>query len=78
MDPHEFVFGFGRRKCPGQELADANVFIAMAMSLAVFNFRPVKDENGVEIKPKAEFDSGTVRLLALSPPPNYTHSADTL
>ncbi|CAG8888273.1 unnamed protein product [Penicillium egyptiacum] len=36
-DPHLFVFGFGRRKCPGNILADATIFLTMSQSLAVFN-----------------------------------------
>ncbi|PFH46697.1 hypothetical protein AMATHDRAFT_69268 [Amanita thiersii Skay4041] len=59
-DPHEFVFGFGRRVCPGQGMADANVFIAMAMSLSVFHIEKARDENGVEIVPKIEYMTGTV------------------
>jgi cytochrome P450 len=62
MDPEDFVFGFGRRECPGQELANANIFISMAMSLAVFDILPVKDSNGVITPTKAEFVSGTVRF----------------
>ncbi len=56
LDPHEFAFGFGRRKCPGQDLADANVWICMAMSLSVFDF----SGDGSEA-PRAEFTSSTVR-----------------
>jgi hypothetical protein len=41
-DPHLLVFGFGRRACPGRTLADANVFLSVAQSLAVFNIsKPV-------------------------------------
>ncbi|KAF8510748.1 cytochrome P450 oxidoreductase [Gautieria morchelliformis] len=61
LDPHKFAFGFGRRGCPGQELADANVFLSIAMSLAVFDIKPIKDSvTGEELIPKAEFISGTV------------------
>ncbi|KAJ7458861.1 cytochrome P450 [Mycena latifolia] len=47
LDPRELVFGFGRRICPGRALADASVFISIAMSSAVFNIR--KDPKGGEI-----------------------------
>ena len=60
IDPHEVVFGFGRRRCPGEGMADANVLIAMAMSLSVFNIEKAKDENGDEIIPKIDFSPGTV------------------
>ena len=36
-DPHLLVFGFGRRACPGRTLADANVFLTIAQTLAVFD-----------------------------------------
>ncbi|KAF8531832.1 cytochrome P450 [Gautieria morchelliformis] len=58
LDPHTFAFGFGRR----QELADANVFLSIAMSLAVFDIKPIKDSvtGEEELIPKAEFISGSV------------------
>ncbi|KAF5007397.1 hypothetical protein FDECE_6283 [Fusarium decemcellulare] len=36
-DPHKFVFGFGRRICPGRVLADQALFLNISQSLAVFN-----------------------------------------
>ncbi|KAK2466588.1 hypothetical protein APHAL10511_001450 [Amanita phalloides] len=60
LDPHDFVFGFGRRRCPGDSLADANTFIVMAMTLSVFNIQKAKDANGHEITPKIEYQTGTV------------------
>jgi cytochrome P450 len=35
-DPQTLVFGFGRRICPGRILADSNIYLTIAMSLAVF------------------------------------------
>lgn len=61
LDPHAFAFGFGRRRCPGVELADAHVFIIMAMSLAAFDLSKATDDDGIEIIPPAAFISGTVR-----------------
>ncbi|KAJ5297506.1 hypothetical protein N7508_007755 [Penicillium antarcticum] len=43
-DPHMLVFGYGRRACPGRTLADANVFLTVAQSLAVFNIaKPIRN-----------------------------------
>ncbi|KAJ5450230.1 uncharacterized protein N7458_006679 [Penicillium daleae] len=43
-DPHLLVFGFGRWVCPGRTLADANVFLSVAQSLAVFNIsKPIRN-----------------------------------
>ena len=58
-DPRSFAFGFGRRTCPGLNLADASLFISIAMSLAVFDVKPVV-ENGVEVPPEIEIIPGTI------------------
>ncbi|KAH8985752.1 cytochrome P450 oxidoreductase [Lactarius hatsudake] len=56
LDPHAFVFGFGRRGCPGVALAGATVYAFMSAALAALNFAP-----GPEGAPSPEFISGTVR-----------------
>ncbi|CAI7617955.1 unnamed protein product [Penicillium bialowiezense] len=49
-DPHLLVFGFGRRACPGRTLADANVFLTVAQTLAVFNMsKPILNGKPQEI-----------------------------
>ena len=58
MDPRIFSFGFGRRICPGKELADESVVLAITMVLAVFNIRKARDASGNVIQPNVEFDSG--------------------
>ncbi|KAF5571206.1 oxidoreductase [Fusarium pseudoanthophilum] len=55
-DPGRFVFGFGRRICPAQAMADKTLFLNMAQSLAVFQ---IKVKEGAEM-PRAEFTSGVV------------------
>ncbi|KAF7358162.1 O-methylsterigmatocystin oxidoreductase [Mycena venus] len=60
LDPGIFTFGFGRRRCPGIEVAESTVFIIMATFLSVFRFENAKDEAGNEVPPLVEFDSGTV------------------
>ncbi|KAL7282185.1 hypothetical protein ACG7TL_003654 [Trametes sanguinea] len=64
-DPRGMVFGFGRRICPGLQLADASVFMAVAMALAAFKVEKAV-ENGKVIEPSTEYTSGTV-----SHPPPY-------
>ncbi|KAJ4005762.1 hypothetical protein NW752_011090 [Fusarium irregulare] len=44
QDPHAFVFGFGRRVCPGRVLADNALFLNIAQSLAVFNITKEKGD----------------------------------
>ncbi|TCD64641.1 hypothetical protein EIP91_003843 [Steccherinum ochraceum] len=43
LNPKELFFGFGRRVCPGQHLADVTTWLACAMSLAVFDIQLAKD-----------------------------------
>ncbi|EGN99071.1 hypothetical protein SERLA73DRAFT_181862 [Serpula lacrymans var. lacrymans S7.3] len=64
LDPRTVSFGYGRRICPGIQLADSSVFISCAMSLAVFNMTKWV-ENGVEITPSAEDLPGTILHPAL-------------
>jgi len=58
-DTMDFVFGFGRRICPGKHLADASLWAAIASMLAVFRFEKAKDANGVEIDFVPEWSSGS-------------------
>lgn len=38
-DPRNFVFGFGRRICPGKLLADASIWLTIAKSLAALDMK---------------------------------------
>ncbi|KAF3198817.1 hypothetical protein TWF106_004105 [Orbilia oligospora] len=61
LNPKKFVFGFGRRICPGQQLADASTFLTIAQTLAVFDIKkPVDPVTGLEIEPEMGATSGTV------------------
>ncbi|KAJ7190886.1 cytochrome P450 oxidoreductase [Mycena pura] len=60
LDPSVFIFGFGRRRCPGIEVAESTVFIIIATCLSVFRLGNAKDEMGNEVPPSDEFVSGAV------------------
>lgn len=58
-DPHTFVFGFGRRICPGRILADNTLYLSIVQTLAVFNI--TKDlKNGQKVEPILDFEPGVV------------------
>ncbi|KAI0705408.1 cytochrome P450 [Earliella scabrosa] len=57
-DPVAFVFGFGRRICPGRYLALDNLFINAASVLHVFDIGPPLGEGGQPIKIKPEMSDG--------------------
>ena len=52
----EYAFGFGMRKCPGRQFADATTWLYIASVLAVFDTRKAKGENGEEISVRLEYD----------------------
>ncbi|KZS91039.1 cytochrome P450 [Sistotremastrum niveocremeum HHB9708] len=60
QDPRQIAFGFGRRICPGKELADSTIFLTMAILLATCTIEPGLDTSGQEIQPVAEFNWGLV------------------
>ena len=58
-DPHKLSFGFGRRICPGQFLADSSLFLNIAQVLAVFRVNKAV-EKGQEIDPSVRFLPGVI------------------
>ncbi|GJJ06166.1 hypothetical protein Clacol_000355 [Clathrus columnatus] len=61
VDPLQTVFGFGRRSCPGQRVAEPSLFLAITMVLLTFNITKAKDPNtGEDITPVIETTPGLV------------------
>jgi len=56
----EFMFGFGRRKCPGMNYAFQYMSIACATSLAMLDISKATDESGVVLEPKLEMDDRVI------------------
>lgn len=46
-----FVFGTGRRVCPGMNIADRSLFLAISRLLWAFHFDRAVDDSGQEIVP---------------------------
>jgi cytochrome P450 len=53
-DPR-WAFGFGRRVCPGRQLADASVFLTIACTLATLRISKAVDKGGAEINPAVDW-----------------------
>ncbi|KIJ12558.1 hypothetical protein PAXINDRAFT_14638 [Paxillus involutus ATCC 200175] len=66
-DPSGFVFGFGRRRCPGRYAADASLWIAIATMLATLDFNLAKDAGGKDITFEAKYIGGATRHPATFP-----------
>ncbi|KAL4246690.1 cytochrome P450 family protein [Abortiporus biennis] len=58
INPKQFAFGFGRRLCPGRDLAEATIFLAMSGIAATMNITPIKDDDGMELVPPHAFTGG--------------------
>ncbi|TFK74818.1 cytochrome P450 [Pluteus cervinus] len=69
-DDRVLAFGFGRRHhvrtlgapriCVGRHVASSAVWLTIAALIAVFDFHPVRDENGTEIPIKTEYSDGMI------------------
>ncbi|KJA21688.1 hypothetical protein HYPSUDRAFT_67609 [Hypholoma sublateritium FD-334 SS-4] len=53
-----YVFGFGRRICPGRHLASDSVWLTIATVLQNFDIRKKQDSNGEEIPISGEYSDG--------------------
>ncbi|KAF8191993.1 cytochrome P450 [Mycena galopus ATCC 62051] len=54
-DPGCAAFGFGRRICPGRDMARSSIWITVASILATFNIDKAIDEAGHVIEPTFEY-----------------------
>lgn len=60
LDPAEVSFGFGRRVCPGRQIADASLFLTISNTLAVFDVKKPLGKDGKEIEPPQDFTPGII------------------
>ncbi|PCH33051.1 cytochrome P450 [Wolfiporia cocos MD-104 SS10] len=60
-DPRRFIFGFGRRICPGRHFADTNAWLGITSIVATLDICKARDINNNEITPGAFFSHGIVR-----------------
>ncbi|KAG1868231.1 cytochrome P450 [Suillus subalutaceus] len=56
-DPRKFIFGFGRRRCPGSHLVEASLYLNISCILAAFTIAKPLDERGEEITPPPEYEN---------------------
>jgi cytochrome P450 len=57
-DPRAWIFGYGRRICPGRFLADNTLFITIGKSPAVLQVENCVDSDGKIIEPEIIFTPG--------------------
>ncbi|OOF98995.1 hypothetical protein ASPCADRAFT_513115 [Aspergillus carbonarius ITEM 5010] len=59
QDPRLYAFGFGRRICPGQLLAEKNIYLTIARALAVLDVGKVV-RDGKEVPIRVDFTPVTI------------------
>jgi hypothetical protein len=67
LNPRDFVFGAGRRICPGNHIIDATIFLLIASILATMDISKARDGQGNEIEPvivRSGFQTKYVALLS--------------
>jgi cytochrome P450 len=66
-DPAEYVFGSGRRACPGRYTVDATLWSAIATMLATVEFSFAKDGQGKTIDFTPQFTTGLTHTVKVFP-----------
>ncbi|KAF5367916.1 hypothetical protein D9758_004438 [Tetrapyrgos nigripes] len=61
QDPREYVFGFGRRICPGRLLAETFIYTTFAMCIAALDISPI-ERDGVVQMPEFKPRDGTISI----------------
>ena len=59
-DPRACFFGFGRRICPGRHLADMNIWLSIAVTLATLSIGRACDGDGAKVTPEVGFVDGMI------------------
>ncbi|KAG2114147.1 cytochrome P450 [Suillus discolor] len=65
-DPSEYIFGLGRRVCPGRYAGDASVWSAIVTMLSTMKFSFAKDDQGNPIDFTPQLNTGLIRYFVLS------------
>ncbi|KAF8880650.1 cytochrome P450 [Infundibulicybe gibba] len=61
-DPRNYVFGFGRRLCPGSNLVESSVWLLIVSMIATLDISQPVDDHGNIIKPKVVFNNPIFRI----------------
>jgi len=56
------VFGYGRRQCPGINLADSSLWLLIVSMVAILNIKKAVDEKGDVIEPVYTFENSVFRI----------------
>ncbi|KAJ7148774.1 cytochrome P450 [Mycena crocata] len=60
-DPRSYVFGFGRRRCPGVNLVESSVWFLITSVIATLDISKAKDMFGNPTEPVVDFNNAVFR-----------------
>jgi len=75
------AFGFGRRVCPGEHLAEKTLFIMCSTILATLTISPALGVDGTVVLPEVDYTSGVivhVKPFKCTIKPRYTKIVESL
>ncbi|OCH88130.1 cytochrome P450 [Obba rivulosa] len=61
-DPRQWIFGFGRRRCPGLHLVEASLWLALVSILGNLEVTKALDAHGNVIEPEVKFENMIFRM----------------
>nr|ANC28044.1 cytochrome P450 [Polyporus umbellatus] len=61
-DVRNYVFGFGRRRCPGSFMIDASLWIAIASMVSAFDISRSVNEHGEVVEPDVVYDNSVFTI----------------
>lgn len=66
MEPRNYVFGFGRRRCPGADLVESSIWLLLVTMMATLDISKAIDANGLVIEPNVEYGNNAKFRFAIS------------
>jgi cytochrome P450 len=66
-DPRAYVFGFGRRRCPGANLVESSLWLLLATLLHTFDVLPETDDEGQEVGRDVKYENPVFRTPSAFP-----------
>jgi cytochrome P450 len=66
-DPRAYVFGFGRRRCPGAHLVEDSLWLLAAALMHAFSVAPERDDEGGEVGREVEYTNPVFHMPSAFP-----------
>jgi len=63
LDPYTYLFGFGRRICPGLHFVDSMIFIVFTSILATLDISKPLGQDGQEVEPNENYGRGIMNNI---------------